>query len=260
MPARRLIAVTRDATLGHALQELADEISIIIVENLNTLTDEMLQGGSSLALLDAAAVDEPLDEVVDALTAQFPDLRVMVAGQAREQGLLASRIASETVFRFVHKPASPPRLKLFVEAAARATGRRRGTNTGTSSAPPRPPSKLALMLACLAAVSVAAAAAWLFWPKGAAARLNARDLGKVEVMLQQADAAMGAKRFASFDGTSAAELYREVLRLDTENEPARAGFDRALGSAIRAAGTALTEGRLDAATNDMEAVREISPQ
>jgi TonB family protein len=257
---RRLIAVTRDAGLGTALQELAAEVSIVIVQDLQALTDEMLQHGSTLALLDAAAIEQPLDAVVDSLTSQFPDVRVMIAGQAREQSLLASRIANEAVFRFVHKPASPQRLKLFLEAASREGVRRRGPAIGTGSATPRPPSKLALTLACLAAVSVAAAAAWVFWPQGAAARLNARDLGKVEVMLQQADAAMGAGRFASFDGTSAAELYRDVLQLDAVNEPARAGLEKAVGSAVGAARQALTEGQLDAATNNMEAVRLIAPQ
>ncbi len=118
----RLIAATRDAALGRALQALAEDISIVIVDDVRKLTDEMLRHGSNLALVDAAVVDQPLEGVVDALAAQFPDLRLMVAGQASEQSLLASRLANETVFRFVNKPASPQRLKLFLEAAALPTG------------------------------------------------------------------------------------------------------------------------------------------
>jgi len=106
MPDRRLIAVTRDAALAQSLQELAGELTVVIADNLRDLTDQMLRHGSNLALLDAAALDAPVDGVVDALVAQFPDLRLMVAGQPNEQTLLASRIASESVFRFVHKPAS----------------------------------------------------------------------------------------------------------------------------------------------------------
>lgn len=256
--ARRLIAATRDAALGRALQALAEDISIVIVDDVRKLTDEMLRHGSNLALVDAAVVDQPLEGVVDALTAQFPDLRLMVAGQASEQSLLASRLANETVFRFVNKPASPQRLKLFLEAAARESGPRR--NPQLANATPKPPSKVGFIVAGLVAVAVAAAAAMIFWPEGAAARLNARDLGRVEEMLRQADTALRTGRFVAFDGSSAAELYRDVLRLDGQNELARTGFDKALGGAIGNAGKLLADGKLDEASNSMEAVRLLAPE
>jgi len=255
---RRLIAATRDVALGRALQALAEDISIVIVDDVHKLTDEMLRHGSNLALVDAAVVDDPLEGVVDALAAQFPDLRLMVAGQASDQSLLASRLASETVFRFVNKPASPQRLKLFLEAAARESGPRRDPQV--ASATLKPPSKLGFIIAGLVALAVAAAAAWIFWPKGAAARLNARDLGRVEEMLRQADTALRSGRFVAFDGSSAAELYRDVLRLDEQNEPARAGFDKAVGGAISAAQKVLVDGKLDEASNGMEAVRLLAPE
>jgi TonB family protein len=257
---KRLIAVTRDAALSRALEELTGEVSVVIVKDLRELTDQMLQQGSNLALLDAAAVDTPLVGIVDSLVSQFPDLRLMVAGQAREQNLLASRIANESVFRFVHKPVSPQRLQLFLEAAARESGRRRDPSARADGAAPRPPSRLAFMLAGLVAVALAATAAWLFWPHGAAARLNARDLAKVEKMLGDANSAMAASRFVSFDGTSAAELYRDVLQLDAANERARTGLEIALNGAIGAARQALADGKLDEASNEMEAIRLIAPQ
>jgi protein TonB len=256
--ARRLIAATRDVALGRALQALAEDISIVIVDDVRKLTDEMLRQGSNLALVDAAVVDQPLEGVVDALTAQFPDLRLMVAGQASEQSLLASRLANETVFRFVNKPASPQRLKLFLEAAARQSGPRRDPQL--ANATPTPPSKMGFIIAGLVAVAVAAAAAFIFWPKGAAARLNARDLGRVEEMLRQADTALRSGRFVAFDGSSAAELYRDVLRLDEQNEPARTGFDKAVDGAITGAQKMLGDAKLDEARNSMEAVRLLAPQ
>jgi protein TonB len=253
----RLIAVTRDAALTRALQDLQSKVTVVIVPDLRQFTDEMLRHGSSLALLDSAAVEEPLARMVDTLTRQFPDLRLMVAGQTTEQTLLASRIANERVFRFVHKPASAQRIKLFLDAAARDTGRSRTATSAVEGAPPRPPSRLAFILAGLVAVCIAAAAAWLFWPEGAAARLNARDLAKLEQMMQQARQATAAQRFVSFDGSSGAELYRDVLKLDAVNEEARTGLDNALTSALRVAQQELAAGQLDAATNTMEAVRLI---
>ncbi len=109
------------------------------------------------------------------------------------------------------------------------------------------------------AVCVAAAAAWIFWPHGAAARLNARDLGRVEEMLRQANAGLTAGHFVAFDGTSAAELYRDVLQLDKANESAHAGMNKAVDGAIDNARQSLANGKLDEATNAMEAVKLIAP-
>ncbi|MEJ0099781.1 MAG: energy transducer TonB [Pseudomonadota bacterium] len=254
----RLIAATTDVALARALQALAEDVSVVIVDDLRKLSDEMLRHGSNLALIDSAIAEAPLEGIVDSLISQFPDLRLMVAGHASEQNLLASRLADETVFRFVHKPASPQRLKLFLEAASRESGRRR--EPVVRNTPPKPPSKLAFVVAGLVAVCVAAAAAWIFWPHGAAARLNARDLGRVEEMLRQANAGLAAKRFVGFDGTSAAELYRDVLQLDKANEPARTGLDKSIEGAINGARESLASGKLDAATNGLEAVKVIAPE
>ena len=258
----RLIALTRDAGLGRALQELAGEVSVHIVQDLRKLTDELLAHGSNLALLDAAALDAPVDGVVDTITAQFPDLRLMVAGQTSEQSLLASRIASETVFRFIHKPATAQRLKLFLDAATREGDRRRAEPAGaaTSGASPRGPSPRALVFAVLAAVAMAAAAAWVFWPQGAAARLNASDLGRVEELVKQAGIASAASRYVASDGSSAAELYRDALAIDEVNSDARTGFDNAINSALGSAEQAVLAGKLDDARVTVEALRLIAPQ
>ena len=42
---------------------------------------------------DAGALDAPIEGAVDAITTQFPDLRLMIAGQSAEQTALARRIA-----------------------------------------------------------------------------------------------------------------------------------------------------------------------
>lgn len=258
---KRLIALTRDPALGRALQELAGDVSIHIVQDLRKLTDELLAHGTNLALLDAAALDAPVDGVVDAITTQFPDLRLMIAGQTGEQSLLASRIASEIVFRFVHKPATAQRLKLFLDAATREGDRRRAEgDAGISGATPRGPSPRALVFAVLAAVSMAAAAAWVFWPEGAAARVNASDLAKVEELVQQADAALASRRYVASDGSSAAELYRDALAVDEINGDARTGFDNAIESALGSAEQAVLAGKLDDARVTVEAVRLLAPQ
>jgi hypothetical protein len=44
-------------------------------------------------MIDASALDAPIEGAVDAITTQFPDLRLMIAGQSAEQTALARRIA-----------------------------------------------------------------------------------------------------------------------------------------------------------------------
>ena len=115
--------------LGFALPALATDfeklplaagnIDVSVVSDLRSLSDELLQQTGATALIDAAALEVPLDSVIDTLHSQLPDLRLMIAGGSAEQQQLAIRIADQTVFRFVHKPASPARLKLFLDAAAR---------------------------------------------------------------------------------------------------------------------------------------------
>ena len=117
---RVLIALTNDPALSRAVQELvASGIEVGIVQTAQALIDELLQHASAIALIDSATVDMPIEALVDAIASQFPDLRLLVAGHSTEQNLLATRIAKQSVFRFVHKPASAQRLKLFLDAVGR---------------------------------------------------------------------------------------------------------------------------------------------
>ncbi len=176
--ARRLVVLTCDPALAGALQEVDGYIPVVVVDALERLTDELMQQSAISALLDIAALDAPVDAVVDALAAQFPDLRLMVAGQAADQSLLASRISEQVVFRFVHKPASPQRLKLFIDAAVRSAPRvdRRAVApppAARAAAPRReaaPPRSTALPFTLIGVIAVAAAATagWYIWSRPAA--------------------------------------------------------------------------------------------
>ena len=120
MPQKELITLTNDSALIKALQDLSTEgVSVHVVSDMRTLSDELLQRVGAVAMIDAGSLDAPIEGAVDAITTQFPDLRLMIAGQSAEQTALARRIADQSVFRFVHKPASPQRLKLFLDAAVR---------------------------------------------------------------------------------------------------------------------------------------------
>jgi hypothetical protein len=78
------------------------------------------QGG--VALVDAAAATTPITSLTERLKTQFPDLVLVVAGGTDDQGALTPQITRGMVYRFLHKPLSEQRVKLFVAAAWRRHG------------------------------------------------------------------------------------------------------------------------------------------
>jgi periplasmic protein TonB len=282
-PARMLVALTHDTTLVSALRELAtDDLAIHIAPNLRALPDELLQHSSAVALLDAEALNIPVETAIDAIAKQFPDLCLMVAGHAAEQARLATRISSQRVFRFVHKPASPQRLKLFLDAAARTQdshhGRpqqemlpERGEPLAKLGAAVDRRSPQTVALIGVITLSAIAAGAYVFWPTGTpntappAAAVTPATVPaapaspQVLALIAQGDQAFAAARYVGIDGTSAVERYRDALKLDAQNANARRGFDRSVEFGLRAAEEALLASKLDDAATIAEALRLIAP-
>jgi TonB family protein len=284
-PARRLIALTRDAALAKAVEDLANEgVDICVVANVDSLSDELLHSSSAIALVDTGAIESPIGALVDALANQFPDLRLLVAGHSTDQTQLASRIANQKVFRFVHLPASTQRLKLFVDAAGRPFDPQRVSVTQTFEAlrdPALPKPAMAKIdtalrggsapqLAIIGGGIIAAIAlgAWLFWPKGQTSRspdratqaaTAAASNSPAAALVLRADQAFAASRFAATDGTSAAELYRDALKLDPKDSRATSGYNRSIDFAMRGTEEALTAGRIDEAEAAAETLRLLTP-
>ncbi len=279
---RALIALTNDPLLIKALQELASgnyNVNVSVVSELRGLSDELLQQTGATALIDAAALEAPLDAVIDTLHNQLPDLRLMIAGGSAEQQQLATRIADQSVFRFVHKPASPARLKLFLDAAARPE-RRLGTAVAPPAAGREPLARIetavlgksprTVAIIGMAVIAAIAAAAWAFWPEPPPAtvdpgRSNAAAEAKaaqpqVAALISQASAAHEAARFVASDGSSAAELYRAALKLDPASQVAKDGYERAVDQGLRKAEESLLAGKLNDAGTIAEAVRLIDPE
>jgi TonB family protein len=285
MPQKEIITLTSDSALIRALQELStDGVTVHVVSNMRTLSDELLQHVGAVAMIDANSLDAPIEGAVDAITTQFPDLRLMVAGHSPEQTALARRIADQTVFRFVHKPASPQRLKLFVDAAARPVESPRGHASASEPTFGETPSfaridtavrgrsPMTLALVGVIAIVTIAAAAWFFWvrdsksvpqvaaPQDAApASVTVANSPAAMALIHKADKAFADARYVALDGTSAAELYREALKVEPGNAAARSGFDRSIEYGIRRGEEALVAGRLNEAATLAEALRPLTP-
>ena len=119
-PALPIIALSEDPLLLEAIANAAvDSCPVITSPSADRFIDQLVATDAQLALIDAAAAPPELARFLAALHEQFPQLQLLLAGPGNVQHLVASQIADGTVFRFVHKPASAQRLKLFVDAALR---------------------------------------------------------------------------------------------------------------------------------------------
>ncbi|MEO6185920.1 MAG: energy transducer TonB [Steroidobacteraceae bacterium] len=275
---RTVIALTNDPALQKALEELAAgdaAVSVVVVADMRALTDELMQQDSACALIDAAAVDAPIDAATDAITSQFPDLRLMVAGHSAEQNMLATRISNQSVFRFVHKPASSQRLRLFLDAAARPVERPMPRKAEPAKAGKESLARIdtavrgkspqtVAMIGVVAIVAVAVGA-WIFWPSSKATPDAAPAVSAVNQdpaiadLIKRGMMAFAAGKYIASDGTSSAELYREALKLDKNNATATSGYNRAIEYALRTAEETLLAGRLNESSAIAESLRLIAP-
>jgi TonB family protein len=280
---RRLVALTTDDALAQSLADLARSgVDISVVPDAEALSEELLQSTSSIALIDAGTAGSMLEGLVDALATQFPDLRLLVAGHGTEQNQLATRISSGRVFRFVHKPASPQRLKLMVDAASRTSEPQRISVTqtvqvladplgGTQRAGGSSGRRTLPWLLIAAGVALAAVTAvLLLWPKGdatvAASSSTAPAAGpaqsaqpEVNDLVRRADQAFADGRYVASDGSSAAELYRDAEKRDPQDVRPRDGFTRSIEYGLRSAEQALLAANLDEASRIAASLGLLSP-
>ena len=81
--------------------------------------DLLIAGSVGILVLDVQALLEAPGVFVGQIKRQFPDLVIMVAGPREAEGTLAKLISAGTVYRFIHKPVSPARARLFADAAVK---------------------------------------------------------------------------------------------------------------------------------------------
>lgn len=117
-----LLVLTRDTDLLATLRNVPSGHDVIPVGSEADLAGQLLRSQGGVALIDAAAATTPITSLTERLKAQFPDLVLVVAGGTDDQGALTPQITRGTVYRFLHKPLSEQRVKLFVAAAWRRHG------------------------------------------------------------------------------------------------------------------------------------------
>jgi TonB family protein len=115
-----LAVLSQDDPLLDTLEEVVtSDHAITMCTAESELAEAVISGRCGVALIDAQTVPGSIAELTSRLRQQFPDLVLVVAGGTEHQGLLAAQITSGDVYRFLHKPVSAQRVRLFVEAALR---------------------------------------------------------------------------------------------------------------------------------------------
>lgn len=276
-----IVVLTHDDALASAVRAVtASEHDLVVVSAEMDLATHLMGSGAGVVMLDSAALTSAVAVLTSGLKAQFPDVVLIVAGGANDQAALAAQVTSGAVYRFLHKPASEQRIRLFVDAAWRRRGAEHsGGNTTTgirALAPPAPPRRLALPLG-MAALAVAAAAGiggWLMGqggrgtaaappvrqsaPQPALAQAPATD-AVFDQLLTRAAAALARGDLVLPAGASAADLYRQALEHHPGNALAQAGLDKVVDQMLSSAEQNLLAQHLDEAEHFTQAARAIQP-
>ena len=113
-----ILALTPDAGLLALLREATGpEQRIWHAEAREQTSDLLLSGQVGVIVIDTLATGQECSDFCDQLRAQFPDIILIVAGTTNDQTELVKYITAGDIYRFLHKPISPPRARNAVDAA-----------------------------------------------------------------------------------------------------------------------------------------------
>ncbi|MGB6355287.1 MAG: TonB family protein [Steroidobacteraceae bacterium] len=272
-----LVVLTTDEAFLQTLREaVGGARRLWHVPSADKVSDLLVAGEVGILVLDVLSLNEAAAVFVGQIKRQFPDLVVVVAGTRDAEISLAGLISAGIVYRFIHKPMSPGRAKLFADAAVKKYDeQRRRAATPPPKRSARFPRGL-LIGGAIGALGVIVVAAWAMHrasqsetgPPPAAAITGVSGAGKVSgtagataaaadtQVLGRAAAALAANRLTEPAGDNALELYSQAQRQNPADETARAGLAEVHERLLAKAENALLEERLDEAAAAIETARK----
>lgn len=270
------LVLTRDEALVHTLQTLGSEYEIFTVSTESDFASHLLSRSTGVAILDASTVASPMDRLTERLRAQFPELVLIVAGGVDDQGALATQITNGTVYRFLHKPVSDQRVRLFVDAAWRRHAEEhagvRSVSAAESSALESPGTGANLLLLGGAAITaIALAAGWLLLHKSGTHHVGAGPAASevaaagtlrddvLENLLARADSALSSGALVSPPGANAADLYRQAKQRKAGDPRGANGLEKVIDKLLTSAEAQLLAQHLDEAQRLTDQARTIKP-
>jgi TonB family protein len=269
-----LVVLTADETFLQTLREaVGPSRRLWHVLSPDKVGDLLLAGGVGILVLDVQALRQACALFVTQMKQQFPDLVIVVAGARDAETELARLISDGTVYRFIHKPMSPARARLFADAAVKRYEDQRRRIGETAAAKPQGTGGLMIAGGC-AAICAIAGGLWALThggrqsAPGAATGMPAdtaapappadpRTAGSStdSELLARANQALAANRLVAPSGDNALELYLQELARNPANAEARSGIAALRERLVARAQNALLEERLDEASAAIETAR-----
>ena len=136
-----LVVLTSDEAFLQILrQAVGDARRLWYVPTADKVSDLLVAGEVGILVLDVLALRDAATVFIAQIKRQFPDLVILVAGNRDAEISLSGLISAGTVYRFIHKPMSPGRAKLFADAAVKRYDlqRRRTASAAPLMRRPRP--------------------------------------------------------------------------------------------------------------------------
>jgi TonB family protein len=114
-----VIFTTDDVFLQTLREAVGGSRRLWHVPSADKVSDLLLAGQVGILVLDVQALPEAASVFVTEIKRQFPELVVIVASNREPETSLANLISAGIIYRFIHKPMSPARAKLFADAAVK---------------------------------------------------------------------------------------------------------------------------------------------
>ncbi len=260
-----LVVLTGDEAFLQTLREaVGGARRLWHVPSADKVSDLLVAGEVGILVLDVQALNETATVFIGQIKRQFPDLVVVVAGNRDAETAIAALISDGIVYRFIHKPMSPGRAKLFADAAVKKYDehRRRVAQTPLvkREARPRGAWLIGTTLGILGAITLAT---WTVHrnsqeeagaPRAVPTPSPAAASDAPELVL--AAAALAANRLTEPAGDNALELYLRAQARNPAEPKARAGLAEVHERLLAKAENALLEERLDEAAAAIETARK----
>lgn len=259
-----LVVLTDDEPFLQTLRDAVGEARRLWhVLSPDKVSDLLVAGEVGILVLDVSALRETAALFIGQIKRQFPDLVVVVAGNRDDENSLAGLISSGTVYRFIHKPMSPGRARLFADAAVKKFVAQRRRAAATPVAARTTQVNRGLLIGCiLGALALILAATWA-WHSGSREDSALQQVPGIatpqaaeSALLAQAATAMAANRLTAPSGDNALELYLRALARYPLDAAARAGLAEVRERLLARAENALLEERLGEASTAIETARK----
>jgi protein TonB len=258
-----LIVLSADEQFLATLREaLGTATRLWHVSAPDKVADLLTAGEVGILILDGASMNEQSASFITQIKKQFPDLVILFAGTRDDESGLTALVSNGAVYRFIHKPMSVARAKLFVQAAVKKHGDPRTTTTVIAPPKLREANRGNRSLVIGIAAAAAAIIAALLWWNAQSARISAKNAalaaaaGAADPTLAKAAEALAANRLTEPSGDNALELYLMKLARAPNDATARAGLAEVHERLLSRAENALMEERVDVAQSAIDTARK----